>query len=157
MMKYALIIAIIALSTSAYAGIYKWIDENGQVHYGESPPGKNSREMNIQSNPGRSDDKEKYQQQLENQNKFLKALEEERAFKNKLEEEENKRLQAQKVREKYCLEMRHELRDMEVGGVVWYDLDDKGERVFLSDKEVASKKQELRDRIKSECVNQANK
>ncbi len=35
---------------SLFAGIYKWTDENGQVHYGQNPGAMNAEKMTIRSN-----------------------------------------------------------------------------------------------------------
>jgi len=37
-MKRFLILAILFATGSQAAGIKKWVDENGQIHYGDSPP-----------------------------------------------------------------------------------------------------------------------
>lgn len=35
---------------AAAAGIYKWVDEQGQVHYGERPVSQDAEEVNIRTN-----------------------------------------------------------------------------------------------------------
>jgi len=35
---------------TAIAGVYKWVDEQGQVHYGERPEGQDAEEMTIRTN-----------------------------------------------------------------------------------------------------------
>jgi len=57
-MRY-LIYLILAVSTSLNAGsIHKWVDENGNVHYGDAPPVKtkseNVRVLSAPSNPGKA-------------------------------------------------------------------------------------------------------
>jgi len=52
-----LIYLILVVSTSLHAGdIHKWVDENGNVHYGDTPPTATKTEnINVQpapSNPG---------------------------------------------------------------------------------------------------------
>jgi hypothetical protein len=42
-------IFLLAQSTS-YAGVYKWVDENGQVHYGEKPGNTGAEEVTIRQN-----------------------------------------------------------------------------------------------------------
>lgn len=37
-MRSALIIGLMACSLAASAGVYRWVDENGKVHYGDRPP-----------------------------------------------------------------------------------------------------------------------
>ena len=41
---------LITLHTSSFAGIYKWVDENGQVHYGEKPVGTEAEKVTIRQN-----------------------------------------------------------------------------------------------------------
>ncbi|WP_455198953.1 DUF4124 domain-containing protein [Kaarinaea lacus] len=152
-MRAILLFIIVAFTIPTYAGIYKWVDKHGQTHYSETPPDNNAKEMNLPPASTRPADNKQFQQRLQDQEKFLRALEEERNYEKKLAAEEEERQQQKKNYEKYCREMRHELRDMEKGGIVWYELDKNGERTFLSDKEVESRKQKLRDRIKTDCPN----
>ena len=35
---------------TATAGVYKWVDEQGQVHYGEHPEGQDAEKMTIRTN-----------------------------------------------------------------------------------------------------------
>jgi len=57
-MRY-LIFLILVVSTSLHAGtIQKWVDENGNVHYGDAPPVSTKTEnISVQSapsNPGKA-------------------------------------------------------------------------------------------------------
>ncbi len=57
-MRY-LIYLILVVSTSLHAGsIHKWVDENGNVHYGDSPPvAAKTESISVQSapsNPGKA-------------------------------------------------------------------------------------------------------
>ncbi len=57
-MRY-LICLILVVSTSLHAGtIHKWVDENGNVHYGDAPPASTKSEsISVQSapsNPGKA-------------------------------------------------------------------------------------------------------
>ena len=36
--------------SSSYAGVYKWVDENGQVNYGERPVGTGAEQITIRKN-----------------------------------------------------------------------------------------------------------
>lgn len=38
------------MQSSVHAGIYKWVDENGQVHYGEQPVGSDAEKVKIRHN-----------------------------------------------------------------------------------------------------------
>jgi hypothetical protein len=54
-----LIIPVIFIACSSHAaGIQKWVDEDGQIHYGDSPPAKSKTEQvrisRPPSNPGKA-------------------------------------------------------------------------------------------------------
>ncbi len=38
------------IQTPSFAGVYKWVDENGQVHYGEQPVGTDAEKVKIRHN-----------------------------------------------------------------------------------------------------------
>lgn len=57
--KYPILGLILIFSSSLYAGtIHKWVDENGSVHYSDSPPAKTKSEsirvQSAPSNPGKA-------------------------------------------------------------------------------------------------------
>ncbi len=58
-LKYPMLVLILAVSTSLGAGaIHKWVDDKGNVHYGDVPPvktiSKNVRVQSAPSNPGKA-------------------------------------------------------------------------------------------------------
>ncbi len=38
------------LQSTSFAGVYKWVDENGQVHYGEQPGNPDAEQVTIRQN-----------------------------------------------------------------------------------------------------------
>ena len=48
MKKLLLISAFILLSTSVNAKIYKWIDENGSIHFSDKPYSQDAKEVKVQ-------------------------------------------------------------------------------------------------------------
>jgi hypothetical protein len=38
------------IPSAAHAGVYKWVDEDGQVHYGEQPGNSNAEKVTIRTN-----------------------------------------------------------------------------------------------------------
>ena len=146
-------LTLLVTSMLVQADIYKWVDKDGNTHYSQSAPDKSSKKMDLPSTSIKTKDREANKERVKDLQKFLKALDEDKQADKKMEQENNRRLQQAKDYEKYCKELRNELRDMEIGGVVWYELDGHGERRFFSDKEVKQKKQNLRDRVKNECEN----
>ncbi len=59
LMRYLFFLSTVILSTSIQAGsIHKWVDEDGNVHYGDAPPvtakTESVRVQSAPTNPGRS-------------------------------------------------------------------------------------------------------
>ena len=48
MKKLLFISILVLLSTIANANIYKWVDENGSVHFSDKPYSQDAKEVNIQ-------------------------------------------------------------------------------------------------------------
>ena len=48
MKKLLFISILVLLSTTANAKIYKWVDENGSVHFSDKPYSQDAKEVNIQ-------------------------------------------------------------------------------------------------------------
>jgi len=140
---------IFAAHTHA-AGVYKWTDEHGKVHYGDKPnDADNSAQVKIKSAP--KVDTDLRAKQLERQKKYLNALELDRAARE--EARAKKKEQRAKVAqaEQDCNRLRNELVDYQRGGIVYYKLDAQGNRQFLSEAEIKQDIVDLQQRIKAEC------
>ncbi len=57
---------------NSYAGIFKWVDKDGNIHYGDTPD-KNIKTQEIQIEPI---DSSKYKEGIELQKRLLKQAEE---------------------------------------------------------------------------------
>jgi hypothetical protein len=52
-LRSAVVIALISLASVATAGIYRWTDANGKVHFGDRPPPQVERQqVEVESSPG---------------------------------------------------------------------------------------------------------
>jgi len=125
-----LILPIAFVSLMATAEVYKWVDEQGQTNYGENPPGTDTQKIQIREVPV-NETEEMQNQQRE---KLLRIYEEERNL--KMEE----KLKAEKLKaekKQYCQNLENELIKYQQGGYVYYDLDENGERKYLSDEEMS--------------------
>lgn len=135
-----------------HAEIYKWVDENGKVHYTQTPPGKSAEKMDIKEQetttstvPGQQDHAPS---SLENQKKYSDYLEQERL--ERKEKREQKKQEKAEARSK-CHNARAQLGDMEQGGILYYELDENGERKFVADQRVEARKNKLRDYLRKNC------
>ena len=127
----SLVLAVLAvvLSAPAAAQIYKWVDGSGVTHYSEKPPenGKSKEVQLREASPASAKPKVGPDTTLQ---------ERERAFNQRQvarEQAEAKQAKESAVTEKWCKEARIALADMQRAPRM-YELNDKGERVYVSDK-----------------------
>ena len=137
---------------TAYAEIYKWVDENGKVHYTQTPPGNSAEKMDIKEQETTTTTVPGQQNQspssLENQKKYSDYLEQERL--ERKEKREQKKQEKAEARSK-CHSVRAQLGDMEQGGILYYELDENGERKFVADQRIETRKNKLRDYLRKNC------
>jgi len=148
-MKIALLTLCLMLPGAATAEIYKWTDQQGQVHYGEKAGDDGSETIVLPKHskqPAAPTHTEK--QRLENIRKWNAARQKERNRK-KQKSAEQKEQQAEK--NKHCNTLKNDLVDMERGGIAWYNLNEAGERVYISEQEIEARKTETRKAIKKNC------
>ena len=112
------------------AGVYRWTDENGRVHYGDRPPGQGSGQtVKVPKSSGSgssaapsSEDRQKAMQQ------YLEEADYERQKKRAAQQ---KRDQARDKLDSKCKVVKKELEDT-LQHPRLYDYDQNGERYFLS-------------------------
>ena len=118
---------LLAVSTAAWGGIYKWVDADGQVHYGERAPQTGGSEQ-VQVEQGPAPDAAAAARRAKQQ-KFMRALEEDRQVR---ESAQQKAEQKAEQREHRCALARDRLRTYQRSNRV-YRLDSQGKRVYLPD------------------------
>lgn len=148
-MKYGFILLLL-MPALLSADVYKWTDANGKVHYGDRPGSHKAQELKIEPNPvstgtTNTSSGDSNRESIDN---WLKARDEERQIKKKQDAILKKEKALQK---KECTRLQNELRDMQKGGVVWYDLDETGQRRYYSDKEIAQQVADLKETIRVNC------
>ena len=148
-MKTRFLILCLLIPCTTFGEIYKWVDQNGQTHYGQQPESPASKiiilpkQKNIPQNAGVSE-----KQRLENIKKWADARQQER----EKEKQEKRALEEERLaKKKRCNSLRNDLKDMQAGGV-WYHLDDQGERQYYSAEELDSRMEAMRTRLKKNCT-----
>lgn len=130
----------------AHAGVYKWVDANGQVHFGDRPPSKaSSREVKINAAPPQRDPTA--QQRHQKMTEFLNEQQLEREERQAVEQRE--RREAQKQAE-LCRKYQARLKHM-ASISTFYNLNEKGERVFVSESENEAIRQRYRQKVSEAC------
>jgi len=147
LIKYAIAVLLVgALPVSAAAAdIYKWIDADGKVHYGDHAPDRNAHKLEIDSaaapaDPGREARRKKQQRLLDALEKEHRDLEAKRAK----EKEDAAR------REKNCLAAKDKLRSVQNASYL-YVLGKDGRRRIISDAERTKVTTRWKEAVKQWC------
>lgn len=128
------------------AEVYKWVDDRGEAHYSDAPPrGTASKKLELPADDPRK--QAKAQEQLKkflDQRKAQEALHsQEQAYER---EAQAARLAAKEESLGRCLAAQEQLDLLQFGGPV-FDIDEKGQRVYLEDKDRPALLARLRDEI----------
>lgn len=123
-------IFLVVLTAPVQAGVYKWVDENGRVHYGDKPISQNADEVRIKDQYG-SGQSDQPASRYEMQQRFLRAREEDRNEKKRAKADA-KRKQAEATLR--CEQAKREYKKYRHAGSV-YVKGKGGEREYLSFKE----------------------
>ncbi len=121
---------LILASSIATAEVYKWVDDQGAVHYGDRPPATaiDSRSMTLPPAPTRDPD---HDQRTLKQQRLLEAFDAERAEREQAAAES---AAAKREREYRCEKASRDLARFERANIV-YTTNDSGARVYMSDEE----------------------
>lgn len=133
------------ISSSAMAEVFKWTDEQGNVHYGARPPtGQSANQVRIDAAPPADP---YLQQRRENMMKQLDANAEERQEKKK---QQAKTAKEKAEKKKRCQNARSRLSMLEGHGRV-YTTDANGERSYYSSEQLERNREQARRTVREHC------
>lgn len=148
-MKNLVTLLLLTSTISAHAGVYKWVDEDGKVHYGDQPKATQPAvEVDVDDTAvtvpayGGSD-----LSREEKRERLLEAMEEDRL--EKQEKQEKQKAIKEQNRQK-CNYYRDRMRHYERASAL-YKLDDDGNRVYMSEADRASATKNLSANINKYC------
>lgn len=139
------LLTLLLFSDEAYSEIYKWLDENGKVVYGDKPVSKNADEIKIKNtlHPDPAS-----QERYKNQKKLLKILQEERNEKLSLKKEAQ---ETKAKQEKECAELSAKLQKMKEYRALYEETDDPFNPKIISDEERKLEENKYEKYIKEHC------
>jgi hypothetical protein len=146
------LIVIVFLSTqllllnTVHSDVYKWVDENGNVVYGDKPTSNNADKIKIKS-PPQAD--KPYQKRYKKQQKLLSVMQEERDEKIELKKEEQEKNKKQKEK---CNEIIKELQGIKNAGFLFEATDDPFNPEIISDKKRNEQEKKHAQYIKENCL-----
>lgn len=138
---------MLCLALPASAQMYKWVDSNGKVQYSDKPPPSNIKAEKLRttapppSAPAAGEDKAGAKKDAAKA-KPRTAAEEEQAFRKrqldaaKAQEEQGQKQAEARDRSENCKRAKAALASLQMGGRQ-VRIDEKGERVYLADEEIA--------------------
>ena len=153
MFLHKIFIFVIVLLSSQLANaetVYRWVDEDGQVHFSSKAGSKDAKEVKIKNryiDSGQSTPPLSAQERVDKTKKFINALDAENKSisdaKAKKREEEERRLTR-------CNASRDQLKRYEHSSAL-YDLDEKGNRILLNKKQYDQAMMQARARVDKWC------
>jgi len=133
--------------------VYKWVDENGKVHYSDRPKDENAQSIEVKADisPAQQAEARLQAQKLIRLQQRRVAIELENSYDQKREAQEN----AQKAAElrKTCSEAEKAVKILEYQAPVFQD-DGKGGKRFIEDDERKQELKNLRENIAKHCTGQ---
>lgn len=145
MLKLFFVLSVF-FSMSANAGVYRWVDADGNTHFGDRPPANaSSREVEVNapevSNDASAQERERRMRDfLSEQQKEREARQADQA---KVAEEQAKKAEL-------CTRMRAELKNL-ARVSTFYRLDENGDRVYVTEEENDQVRKDFRKKVKEAC------
>lgn len=155
--RAVLAVCVASQSVPCAAQVYKWVDEKGVTQYSEKPP-PGTKAQTVKTPPPKSvvEDKDKDKQKSqaktwqEKEAEFRKRQIEVEEDRQKGEAEEAKARRQAAIKREACIGARRDLAALQEQRPV-YDLDERGERRYLGDKERAETIKEAQQFIEKNC------
>jgi len=134
-----------ALPSSLSAEIYRWVDEDGQVHFEDRSKDQSKSGVRRYTTPSSASDTPA--QRMEKTRKLLNAYEAER---QQAREQQEKQKELAEKRKRSCMTARDNLHQYQSYGGI-YRLDKKGNRVYISDQERITLLEQSREKVAEYC------
>lgn len=144
----ALMLAVTAAGTALAGEIYKWTDEEGNVHFGDHPGGEEPERLEIQSRP--TDPTHIREMARARAELVAKTAEEKAAAKAKAPTLEEIQAKAEERAQK-CTTYREKLL-MYVTSRRIFRRDESGERVYLDEEEMVASRERIANQVKEFCT-----
>lgn len=145
MQQNIVIICVLFLSPAySYAEIYKWVDDQGNVHYGDKPV-TNSKEIDV--NISKQGHIKINESREEKRQKLLESYADDQQREDKEKEKKQKK---KKKHQRNCIRSKDRLKHYERASSL-YNLDKEGKRITVSTEERIKKTNDLRNKINKYC------
>ena len=127
--------------------VYRWVDENGRVHYGQLPQGKDAERVEIRSPQPVSNDARSEAERRAMRERLLQSYAAERREKQAAAAA---RAEQKRQRGLRCKQLDRAWKNLNHYGPIYYK-NRVGDRVFLNEDERSAEKQRLAQQLQSQC------
>lgn len=146
MLIRALLTLLFLSPAASLAEVYRWVDEEGRTHFGDRPPAQaTSQEIKVESSPARVDNAARDRQQK--MNVFLEQKQQERDRQRAADAKAEKHAAK---RAELCAKLRARLKHLDSVST-FYNLNEQGERVFVSESENTRIRERFRKKVEETC------
>lgn len=153
MKPFLILLTTLAMALSAsstWAKMYKWVDEEGQTHYTQTPPPDNAREQgSVAPPPPPAESPEKAAERFE---KIRQSLQEDIEAEQKAEEEQQENRKTAKEQANRCNKAKTWLRQLE-SNTRLREVNEDGEYVLLDNSVRQERLKKARELVEKECGN----
>jgi hypothetical protein len=144
---FTMMLAVLTAGMAFASNVYKWTDEQGNVHYGDRPTGNASEErLDISSRPT---DASRVQARIQARYEAKAAAEEAAASEPAGPSSEELQAQALERQEK-CATYKARLQKFLTSHRL-YKEDENGERVYLDEDETLAARERVRNQVEEYC------
>lgn len=146
------LLSILLASPAVLAGkVYKWVDKEGNVHYGAQQPEDSggAQEMHIKTNKHSAPEEPAEETTSASENKNTENKEEKVKVSNEKEAAEIEKKNAE-IRKRNCSVAKKRLASINAGGRL-YEVNEKGERQFWDDATTSAKRAEAEANVAEWC------
>ena len=144
------LMGVLLFAALAQSAVYRWVDEKGNVHYGDRPQSRHAEELDVPDSTSAAPERNQQQLNEERREKRRKLLD---LYQDEREERqlEREKKTAQKARrEVNCAAARDKLKRFETYGYLYEPLADGGRRI-LSHAERREATEEVRAEVRRSC------
>ncbi|MBS7661780.1 DUF4124 domain-containing protein [Pseudomonas lalucatii] len=136
-------LCLLLLPGLAAAEIYRWVDADGRVHFGQRPAAAGAEQVEVRPQVIERDAATR--ERLERTERFYDARRQEQA------DAAASSAQRQAKRDQECGELRRRLAQVPEG-LRYYRKEANGERSYYSDEELDAARRQLRQRLAERCT-----
>lgn len=168
MKRFSLAMALVlGFVMPASAQLYKWVDANGKVQYSDKPPPSNIKTQKLREAPrapappaasaskdgtAKEDAKDAAKSEPKSPAEREQAFRQRQAEAAKAQEKQAQEEGKARERAEYCKRAKSNLASLELGGRQ-ARINEKGERTFLTEEQIAQETAKARQEIASGCSN----